>query len=137
MPSLALPSPDIKALRSFGTLFTLILAALATWQLFQDQAMLGIALGAAAVSLITITRIWPQWLAVPATAWYGLGTALHVVVSPIVLGVLFFVVLTPVALVQRIFRRDALRLKREANRQTYWLPRESATPDAESLRRQF
>lgn len=45
--------------------------------------------------------------------WHGLGEVLGRIVTPIVLSILFFVVLTPIALVHRLFKRDPLKLHRQ------------------------
>jgi hypothetical protein len=52
--------------------------------------------------------------------WMGLGITLGLVTSPIVLVVIFLVVITPVGLVFRLIRRDAMRRKLDKPAQTYW-----------------
>ena len=58
------------------------------------------------------------------------------VVSPIVLGVLFFLVITPVALVMRLVGRDALKIRKQ-NVNTYWVDRLPPGPEPESFKEQF
>lgn len=69
-------------------------------------------------------------------AWFHLGRAMGAVVSPIVLGTIFFGILAPVSLVTRLFGRDVLRLKRHAS-PSYWIDR--APPDLarDSFKNQF
>ena len=52
--------------------------------------------------------------------WTALGDALGRIVSPIVLGVLYFLVLTPFGLAARMFRRDPLGLRPDPKLDTYW-----------------
>jgi len=61
---------------------------------------------------------------------------LHRIMTPVVLGAIFFLVLTPVALVMRLFGRDALALKLDPVSLTYWKTREPG-PAPESMSQQF
>ena len=45
------------------------------------------------------------------------------IVNPIVLGILFFLVITPVALILRLMRKDLLLLSFDRDAETYWIPR--------------
>lgn len=72
----------------------------------------GLVAGALAVLLLSLFTARP--FEPLARLWYGLGDVLGRVITPIVLSVLFFFVLTPVALLHRMVRRDPLRLKRQA-----------------------
>jgi hypothetical protein len=57
--------------------------------------------------------------------WGETGRVVHpAVVSRTAIGLLFFGILTPVALVFRILGRDALRLKRDPKARTYWIERD-------------
>lgn len=58
------------------------------------------------------------------------------IVSPIVLGIIFFLLISPVALVTRAFGRDALRLK-AAETGSLWITRTPPGPDPESFKNQF
>jgi hypothetical protein len=69
-------------------------------------------------------------------AWMRLGEIMGTVVNPLVLGAIFFLLLTPFALVTRVFGRDELRLKK-TNRITYWVDRVPPGPAAESFMNQF
>jgi hypothetical protein len=59
------------------------------------------------------------------------------IVNPVVLTVLFFVVVTPYALVLRLAGRDALRLRPEPGRDSYWIARDPPGPAPDFLHRQF
>ena len=69
-------------------------------------------------------------------AWYRLGLLMGKVVSPIVLGILFFIVISPVAIVTRLFGRDILLL-RKRNVNSYWIERNPPGPQPESFKEQF
>jgi len=69
-------------------------------------------------------------------AWMKLGDLLGKVISPIVLGIIFFVLLAPVALVTRLLGRDELRLKM-SNSSSYWIDRTPPGPAGDSFKNQF
>ncbi len=142
MPSPDWSSPSPASLRSFGTVFSVVGLLVAAWLVHDHQYtargwMLGAASTAVSAVLWIVSRVKAAWLRWPAAMWFALGAFLHAVVSPITLGILFFLVLTPVAIVLRMAGRDALRLKRSSGLSSYWVKRDTTTPDADTLRRQF
>jgi hypothetical protein len=70
-------------------------------------------------------------------AWMRLAALLNRVVSPIVMGVMYFGVLTPVAAAMRLRGRDALHRKFEPGLASYWIERDPPGPDGSSFPRQF
>jgi hypothetical protein len=70
-------------------------------------------------------------------AWTALGEALGRIVSPIVLAVLYYVVVTPFGLLSRLRRRDPLGLKPDPKAPTYWRAPESKRTDRQRLLRQY
>ena len=69
--------------------------------------------------------------------WMRFAGLLHMIVSPIVLGGLFFLVFTPMGLVIRLFGTDLLRLKYEQAERSYWIERTPPGPPPESMKNQF
>jgi hypothetical protein len=69
--------------------------------------------------------------------WLKFGLLLHKVVSPIVLGVMFFLVITPIGLTMRAFGKNPLRLKLDKQSGSYWIERVPPGPAPESLKDQF
>lgn len=69
-------------------------------------------------------------------AWQVIGWRMGQVVSPLVLGLIFFLLITPMAVVMRIMGRDVLRLKKRAQA-SYWLERTPAGPQPDSFKNQF
>ena len=65
-----------------------------------------------------------------------LGLALGKVVSPIVLGIIFFGLITPIALIARLMGRDELKLRRP-KKSTYWSEPISSSSDVDSFKNQF
>jgi hypothetical protein len=70
-------------------------------------------------------------------AWSALGAGLGRVVSPLVLAVLYFLVVTPFGLLSRLRRRDPLGLRPDPGAATYWREPASKRTDRERLLRQY
>ncbi len=79
----------------------------------------------------------PQVLAPLNRLWFKLGLLLHKIVNPIVLGIMFYVVVTPTGLIMRLLGKDLLRLKRDPAAASYWIERTPPGPKPESLGDQF
>lgn len=86
-------------------------------------------LGLAALAL-------PKLLTPLNRLWMAFGLLLGKIVSPLVLGLIFMVLITPVAVSTRLFGRDVLRMKKR-NVSSYWLERDPAGPEPASFQRQF
>jgi len=121
--------PVLPSDRSFGWTFTGFFTLVAL--VFQPW-MLALA---AATALVTVIR--SHWLAPFNRAWMKFGMLLHHVVSPVVLGLIYFGVFTPVALVMRAFGRDAMCRRFEPAQPSYWVRRDPPGPADNSFRDMF
>ncbi len=121
--------PVLPSDRSFGWTFTGFFTLVA---LFFQPWMLALA---AATALVTVIR--SHWLAPFNRAWMKFGMLLHHVVSPLVLGLIYFGVFTPVALVMRAFGRDAMCRRFEPAQPSYWVRRDPPGPADNSFRDMF
>ena len=81
------------------------------------------ALGAAAAFLL-LACVWTAPLRPLNYLWLKLGLLLFHVVSPLALGLLFYLTITPIGLLMRACGKDPLRLRRDPAAASYWLPRE-------------
>jgi Saxitoxin biosynthesis operon protein SxtJ len=70
-------------------------------------------------------------------AWQKVGGALAKVVNPVVLALLFFVAVTPMAFVMRMLGKRPLRLAPDRTAATYWIKREPPGGGESNMRRQF
>lgn len=130
--------PEAPSDRSTGYVFA---AASLVYALFHYRngtvLMAGIALAA---GFAVISRFVPSWLRPLTVAWFALGRLLHRIVSPVVMGVLFFGVILPFGAVMRI-RHDPLQVKRDRARKSYWVgkPETAAALDAplDSMKNQY
>ncbi len=131
-------APTTPSDRSVGLLFATVSALAALYVGFRLSSPAGgAALSALCVALLLVAWRAPALLAPLNRAWMALGHLLGRIVSPIVLGAIFFLVITPVALVGRWRGRDELRLRRRAGATSHWIDRERPGPQPESFRNQF
>jgi hypothetical protein len=93
-------------------------------------------LAVAAVFLVP-SLLHPGLLAPLNRVWTRIGLLLHRVVSPVVIGVLFFTTITPMGLVMRWLGHDPLRLGFDADARSYWIERRPPGPAPETMSNQF
>src|SRR5689334_6506356 len=104
-PSLARgPAPESSD-RSFGFVFAGVFALIGCLPLLHFAQPRWWALGLA-VAFALIAFVGPQILHPLNQAWLALGRLLHRVVSPIIMGVIFFVCVTPIAWIMRLRGKD-------------------------------
>src|SRR5262249_28270371 len=90
---------------------------------------------AAAFAVVALAR--PQLLHPLNRAWLALGRLLHKIVSPLVMGAIFFAVVTPTGWIMRLRGKDVLSLKRRPDQTSYWIRRQPTRPEAETMKNQF
>jgi hypothetical protein len=129
------PAPESSD-RSFGLVFAGVFTLIALLPLLHGAAPRWWAFVVAAV-LALAALVRPQSLGPLNRIWLALGRALHRVVSPLVMGAVFFLCVTPIAWIMRWRGKDVLSLRRRGELSSYWITRSPAAPDADSMRRQF
>ena len=122
--------------RKFGWFFVAIFTVVATYLFLKDEFSLAILVILVAIVLATVTVFCSQLLTPFNRLWFGLGLLLGTIVSPIVLGIIFFALITPVSLVTRLFGRDVL-LKKKSSVTSYWIDRDPIGPAPDSFKKQF
>ena len=122
--------------RSLGIVFAVVFLVIGLLPLLHGGSMrLWSIVVAAAFGVVAFTL--PRILTPLNKVWTRLSLLLHRIVSPVVLGVLFFLVITPLGLLMRLLGKDPLRLRRDANASTYWIERTPPGPKPETLSDQF
>lgn len=123
--------------RSFGLTFAAVFALLAGWLAYKGSPHWMASLGASG-AFAALAVVFAKVLHPLNVAWMWFGGLLNRIVSPIVLGIIFFVVFAPVGLFFRLRSRDLLNRKFDPTAPSYWLHRTPPGPDAErSFPRQF
>lgn len=127
---------ELPSNRRFGFFFSAVFALAAAYFLYKDNATLLRVFGGLFGATLLTTLIKPGLLLPFNKLWMGIGYVIGRIVSPIVLGVIFFILMTPMGLVQRLFGRDELRLKPQ-DHASHWKVREPAGPEPASFKQQF
>jgi hypothetical protein len=122
--------------RSFGLVFAGFFALLTLHSWWRAGRAWPVELAIAAVFLAA-ALLRSNLLHWPNRAWSRLGLLLGAIVTPIVLALLFFLVVTPVGLLMRLTGKDPLRLRGPRQGDSYWIVREPPGPSGESMSEQF
>lgn len=120
--------------RSFGVVFACVFSVIGALPLISGGTPRAWAFGIAA-GFLAAALARPKLLSPLNRVWLRFGLLLHRIISPLVLGILFFAVITPVAVVTRLFGRDVLRRRLEPAAASYWLDRDPVEPS--TMQRQF
>lgn len=122
--------------RAFGFVFAAVFLIIALYPLLHAS---GIRIWAVVISglFLLLAALVPQVLAPANRLWTRFGLLLHNIVSPLALGILFFLVVTPTGLLMRLFGKDPLRLRFDPAADSYWIKRDPPGPAADSLNNQF
>lgn len=122
--------------RSFGLVFAAVFLIIALSPLTGDGGVRIWALavgGAFAVAALAA----PDILRPLNRLWFRLGLVLNKIVSPIVMGIIFFLTVTPIALIRRARNGDPLKQKLEPDAETYWMAVDPEHAARSSMKKQF
>ena len=123
-----------KQERQFGYVFAVVCALVAFWPLWPLPAPnLYWLAGAGAFALAGLA--WPRVLSPLNAVWMKIGHALGWINTRLILGLVFFLLVTPTGFVARLLGYDPLKLRRRAGG-SYWIQR-GADWNPKSLRDQF
>src|SRR5882672_12350809 len=122
--------------RAFGSVFAVVFLIVAVWPIFSGEMVRWWSLFIAA-GFVLVTVAAPKLLALPNRLWLRFGLLLNRIISPVVLAFLFYVVMTPMGALMRVFGKDNLRLQCDDSDTSYWIKRDPPGPNPESLNHQF
>lgn len=122
--------------RTFGFFFALLFFTCGAYFYIYKSPMMAYVMVSVSISFLLITLINDSYLAPLNALWMKFGALLGRIVSPLVIGAIFFLMLTPISLLMRLGGRDELRLKSQ-NRITFWRERERAEPLESRFKNQF
>ena len=119
--------------KSFGLLFFVVFLIIGLWPLKNGENLNFYFITASVIFLI-LGLINSKFLSPLNKSWIKLGEILGVIIAPIVMALVYFVILTPVSLIVRIFGKDLLGLKFLKEKETYWIKRKK---NIGSMKKQF
>lgn len=127
---------ELPSNRKFGFFFTAVFALVGTYFFSEGSSTLTYLLWGLATIFLLVTILKAELLLPLNKLWIRFGLLLGMVVSPIVLGVIFFGLFTPISLLMRLFGRDELRLKL-VGRVSHWKDRSTESIQAGAFKHQF
>ena len=126
---------ELPSNRKFGFFFTFVFAAVAAYFYYSTNVSWAYVFVAAALAFLLVTLIQSDALLPLNKLWMRFGLLLGMIVSPIVLGIIFFGLFTPIAILMRLSGRDELRLKL-TQKISHWVSRGEPIK-SESFKHQF
>ena len=119
--------------RSFGILFFVVFLIIGLWPL-KNGENLNFFFIATSIIFLILGLINSKLLTPLNKSWIKLGEILGIIIAPIVMALVYFVILTPVSFIVRIFGKDLLSLKLLKEKETYWIERKKSLG---SMKKQF
>ena len=126
----------VSSNRSFGIVFTFVFLVVGIWQISVGKP-LGWYFFASAISFFIVAITFPYLLGPLNRTWFKFGLLLGQAVNPVILGVVFFLVVTPIGISRRLLGKDSLHLKPKPNLKSYWIDRDPPGPKVGSMKKQF
>ena len=126
-------SVKISSNRSFGFLFFVVFFVVSLWPL---KSQGDLRLWAFILSLVfLVLGVLNSKLLTPLNKlWFKFGILLGSIVSPIVMGAVFFIIVTPMGLIMRFLGKDLLRINKNRTISTYWINRDK---QKNTMKKQF
>tara|TARA_B100001996_G_C18534177_1_gene544271 strand:- start:55 stop:438 length:384 start_codon:yes stop_codon:yes gene_type:complete len=118
--------------KSFGIVFAVFFSVISFWPLLTGSEIRIWSLVIAVIFLI-LAAINSKILTPLNSLWFKFGLILGKIISPIVLGIVFFLVVTPTGIIMRLIGKDLLNLKKN-NLKTYWVEKQNENT---SMKNQF
>ena len=118
--------------KSFGIVFFIVFLIIALWPLMSGGSIRYWSATTAVIFLI-LGLLNSKLLTPLNKLWIKFGELLGKIISPIVMGIIYFLIVTPIGLFMRFLRKDLLKLKFN-NSKSYWIKREK---QIDTMKRQF
>ena len=119
--------------KSFGLLFFIVFLIIGLWPLKNGESLNFYFITVSVVFLI-LGLLNSKLLSPLNKSWIKLGEILGIIIAPIVMALVYFVILTPISIIVRVFGKDLLGLKFFKEKDTYWIKRKKILG---SMKKQF
>ncbi len=122
----------ISSNKSFGIVFAVVFSLIALWPLIKGNE---IRLWSLIISIIFLTLgLLNSKILTPLNKlWFKLGILLGNFIAPIIMGIIFFFVVTPTGIIMKLLRKDLIKLKKN-NDESYWIEKKDIKS---SMKNQF
>ena len=108
--------------RSFGLLFFVVFLVISFWPLTK-KSEINLYLISIALIFLVLGLLNSKILSPLNKAWIKLGEILGRIVAPVVMAIVYFLILTPISLLVRLFGKDLIGMKFSNNIKSYWIKR--------------
>ena len=122
--------------RSFGIVFCVVFSVIGFWPML-DQMSPYIWAISISIVLLAISVIYPRLLRGLNLLWYRFGLLLHSVMTPFLLGLIFFSTFVPIGFIMRLMGKRPLPTSFNKSKDSYWIEKGSAELKPETMKRQF
>ena len=122
--------------QKFGYFFTFVFFVVSLYFIFYKSWNIAYIFGALSIVTLSATVLFPRSLSFFNKMWFRLGMVLNFIVSPIVLGIIFFLMISPISIVTNVFGRDELRIKKRGSK-SFWIYTDGKSIADKSFRDQF
>jgi len=123
----------ISSNRSFGFLFFVVFFVISLWPL-RSQGDLRLWAFILSLVFLVLGVLNSKFLTPLNKLWIRFGILLGSIVSPIVMGAVFFIVVTPTGIIMRLLGKDLLRINKNKTISTYWINRDK---QKKTMKKQF
>ena len=126
------PKIKLPTNKNFGIVFSIVFLIIALWPLLKQNDL---RLWSLFISgIFFVLGLFNSKLLSPLNKiWFKFGMLLGTFISPVVMCIVFFLVVTPTGLIMKLLRKDLLNLKKN-KKETYWLDKDNSNS---SLKNQF
>jgi hypothetical protein len=122
--------------KKFGYFFGVVFLGVFVYTVIHGLKLLGAVSLLVGVITLGLAFYKPSTLGRLNNSWFRLGLILSAIISPFLIGLIYYILITPLALTLRWFGRDELRLKLKKT-ETYWIERESGKMTIEFFQKQY
>ena len=109
--------------RGFVFLFFIVFLGFGLWPIINNENI-NFFLISISLIFLTLGLLNSKILTPLNKGWIKFGAVLGIIISPIVMCLVYFIILTPISLIVRIFGKDLLKLKSMKKIETYWIKRD-------------
>jgi len=129
-------NPKLPSNKNFGFFLSFVFFLITIYFIIKINYSLSLIFLSFSIIILIISLTVPIVLRPFNIVWSKLGLIINTITRPIILGFIFFILITPLSLVLRIFGRDQMNLKK-IKKNSYWIERKISKFDIENFKNQF
>ena len=115
----------IKSEKNFGIVFSFFfIIVFLYYAFFKDQNFYWLI--SVSFFFLLFSFIKPNIFYLPNKVWFKIGIILGYIITPIILFIIFYFIITPYGIVVKIFNKNLLNKKIDKNKKTYWITRNTS-----------